>query len=230
MKKGLSQETLKIIACLTMLVDHTAVVFGLSMWLRVIGRLAFPIYCFLLTEGMHHTRNAKRYLLRLFTMAILSEPVYDLVLYPGRGIWLHQNVLWTLFLGGAMLWCMGKTEKYVWKILLIVPFALLAQLMRASYGSSGIYMIALFALCRGLPEEKPVLALGLLGINGLMNSAAVTLFGLAIPVQLFAVLALIPIFLYSGEKRSKSRALCWVFYFFYPLHLLALSALSRYVF
>ena len=54
----LCQEWLKGIACLTMLIDHTAVVFGLPMWLRVIGRLAFPIYCFLISEGVAHTRNA----------------------------------------------------------------------------------------------------------------------------------------------------------------------------
>ena len=225
MKKGLSQETLKLVACVTMLIDHTAVVFGLPMWLRVIGRLAFPIYCFLLTEGMRHTRSEKRYLLRLLTGAVLSEPVYDLVLYPGSGVWLHQNVFWTLFLGGAMLWCMAKTRKTMGKIAIVVPFALAAQLMRASYGSSGIFMIALFALCRELPEEKGILTLGLLGINGLMDSAAISVVGLAIPVQLFAVLALIPIFLYSGEKRTKRKALCWAFYCFYPLHLLALYVL-----
>ena len=58
MKKGLSQEGLKILACVTMLVDHAALLFGGSPWLRVIGRLAFPIYCFLLTEGIRQIGRA----------------------------------------------------------------------------------------------------------------------------------------------------------------------------
>lgn len=67
-----------------MLIDHTAVVFGLPMWLRVIGRLAFPIYCFLITEGIAHTGSPGRYFLRLGIMAVISEPIYDFVLYSGR--------------------------------------------------------------------------------------------------------------------------------------------------
>ena len=87
MEKGLSQEGLKILACVTMLVDHAALLFGGSPWLRAIGRLAFPIYCFLLTEGIRHTRDVRRYLSRLLFAAIVSEPIYDLVLYPCVGIW-----------------------------------------------------------------------------------------------------------------------------------------------
>ena len=169
MEKGLSQEGLKILACVTMLVDHAALLFGGSPWLRVIGRLAFPIYCFLLTEGIRHTRDVRRYLSRLLFAAIVSEPIYDLVLYPCVGIWQHQNVLWTLALGCAMLWCMTMIHKPVAKLAVMLLFALAAELVRASYGSSGIYMIALFALCRGMPEGKWVLAAGLLVINWLLS-------------------------------------------------------------
>lgn len=227
MEKGLSQEGLKILACVTMLVDHAALLFGGSPWLRVIGRLAFPIYCFLLTEGICHTRDVRRYLSRLLFAAIVSEPIYDLVLYPCVGIWQHQNVLWTLALGCAMLWCMTMIHKPVAKLAVMLLFALAAQLVRASYGSSGIYMIALFALCRGMPEGKWVLAAGLLVINWLMGSFTVSVFGLDVPVQLFAELALVPIFLYSGEKRTRLKAVSWGFYLFYPAHLLLLWGIAQ---
>lgn len=227
MEKGLSQEGLKILACVTMLVDHAALLFGGSPWLRVIGRLAFPIYCFLLTEGIRHTRDVRRYLSRLLFAAIVSEPIYDLVLYPCVGIWQHQNVLWTLALGCAMLWCMTMIHKPVAKLAVMLLFALAAQLVRASYGSSGIYMIALFALCRGMPEGKWVLAAGLLVINWLMGSFTVSVFGLDVPVQLFAELALVPIFLYSGEKRTRLKAVSWGFYLFYPAHLLLLWGIAQ---
>ena len=227
MEKGLSQEGLKILACVTMLVDHAALLFGGSPWLRAIGRLAFPIYCFLLTEGIRHTRDVRRYLSRLLFAAIVSEPIYDLVLYPCVGIWQHQNVLWTLALGCAMLWCMTMIHKPVAKLAVMLLFALAAQLVRASYGSSGIYMIALFALCRGMPEGKWVLAAGLLVINWLMGSFTVSVFGLDVPVQLFAELALVPIFLYSGEKRTRLKAVSWGFYLFYPAHLLLLWGIAQ---
>lgn len=227
MEKGLSQEGLKILACVTMLVDHAALLFGGSPWLRVIGRLAFPIYCFLLTEGIRHTRDVRRYLSRLLFAAIVSEPIYDLVLYPCVGIWQHQNVLWTLALGCAMLWCMTMIHKPVAKLAVMLLFALAAQLVRASYGSSGIYMIALFALCRGEPEGKWALAAGLLVINWLMDSFTAPVFGLDVPVQLFAELALVPIFLYSGEKRTRLKAVSWGFYLFYPAHLLLLWGIAQ---
>ena len=227
MEKGLSQEGLKILACVTMLVDHAALLFGGSPWLRVIGRLAFPIYCFLLTEGIRHTRDVRRYLSRLLFAAIVSEPIYDLVLYPCVGIWQHQNVLWTLALGCAMLWCMTMIHKPVAKLAVMLLFALAAQLVRASYGSSGIYMIALFALCREVPEGQLALAAVLLVINWLMGSFTVSVFGLDVPVQLFAELALVPIFLYSGEKRTRLKAVSWGFYLFYPAHLLLLWGIAQ---
>ena len=227
MEKGLSQEGLKILACVTMLVDHAALLFGGSPWLRAIGRLAFPIYCFLLTEGIRHTRDVRRYLSRLLFAAIVSEPIYDLVLYPCVGIWQHQNVLWTLALGCAMLWCMTMIHKPVAKLAVMLLFALAAELVRASYGSSGIYMIALFALCREVPEGKWALAAGLLVINWLMGSFTAPVFGLDVPVQLFAELALVPIFLYSGEKRIRLKAVSWGFYLFYPAHLLLLWGIAQ---
>ena len=223
----MSETILKRIAVIAMLVDHAALLFGGSPWLRAIGRLAFPIYCFLLTEGIRHTRDVRRYLSRLLFAAIVSEPIYDLVLYPCVGIWQHQNVLWTLALGCAMLWCMTMIHKPVAKLAVMLLFALAAQLVRASYGSSGIYMIALFALCREVPEGKWVLAAGLLVINWLMGSFTVSVFGLDVPVQLFAELALVPIFLYSGEKRTRLKAVSWGFYLFYPAHLLLLWGIAQ---
>lgn len=226
-RKGiLSQESLKGIACVTMLIDHTAVVFGLPMWLRVIGRLAFPIYCFLLSEGVAHTRNIKKYFLRLGIMAFLSEPVYDFVLYGNRNLLAHQNVLWLLLLGAVMLALMEKAPSPVWKLLPVVPCYFLADLLHLSYAGNGILLIALFGLTRGAPGSLWIQAAGMLLINGIMPSAHIGLLGVNVSVQLFGALAMIPIALYSGEKRTGSRALSWAFYVFYPLHLLALYGLS----
>lgn len=227
MQKRISQEGLKGVACLTMLVDHAAAVFGGSIWLRVLGRLAFPIYCFLLTEGVRHTRDIRRYLLRMLVAAILTEPIYDMTLYPGRDIWLRQNVLWTLLLGCCMLWCMEQTPRPEWKPVWMFPFALAAQLCHTSYGGNGILMIALFGLTRGMPREHMVQTIGLLAVNWTMRSSSVLLFGLLVPIQRFAVLAMMPIVFYSGEKRTGSKAIAWGFYLFYPVQLWLLWLLKR---
>ena len=225
-KKGaLCQEALKLVACVTMLIDHTAVVFGLPMWLRMIGRLAFPIYCFLITEGIAHTRSPGRYFLRLGIMAVISEPIYDFVLYGGRSPWAHQNVLWLLLLGAVMAEGMGRVNQPVWKILLIVPCYFIADALHLSYGGNGILLMALFALTRELPGGKWIQAVGMVLINGIMPSVNIRIFGLSVSVQLFGALAMVPIALYSGQKRTRSKAISWGFYIFYPLHLLALYGL-----
>ena len=228
-KRGLSQEALKGIACVTMLMDHYAVVIHYSLWLRVVGRLAFPIYCFLISEGVAHTRNEKKYLGRLLVMALLSEAVYDWVLYPGDSIWAHQNVLWTLLLGAAMIACMKRAGESPWRIGLMVPFALAAEGLGSSYGGWGIVMIALFWLTRETPRGNWLRLAGLAVINWSISSMHMSLLGLKVPVQAFGILAMIPIWAYSGEKRTGSKALAWGFYLFYPVHLLALYWLGQLV-
>ena len=140
-KRGLSQESLKLIACMTMLVDHLAVIIVMgSLYsthhgmrleiyetMRLIGRIAFPIYCFLLAEGSAHTHNPVRYGLRLAICALLSELPYDLALW-GRITWQHQNVMVTLFLGFCALEVMQRCPNLPLKLLFALPLAALAEL------------------------------------------------------------------------------------------------------
>lgn len=234
-KSGLSQEGLKLIACISMLIDH----FGVSIvrqlntpWMidlyyvcRIIGRFAFPIYCFLLVEGMRHTRNPGKYILRLAIGILLAELPFDL-LFEGGFTWDYQSVMVTLTLGAMMLLCMQKTDKKWLKILLAVPFAILARLAKCDYGSGGIVMIAVFALFDRLAIQTVALWL----VNReLLPTAAVRIFGLVIRIQLLALLAQIPIGLYNGRKRSHSKALQWGFYLFYPLHLLILWMIVMFI-
>ena len=79
-KKCISQEMLKIIACVTMLLDHIGATMVSGYGLRIIGRIAFPIYCFLLVEGFTYTRNKAKYAMRLFVFALISEVPFDLAL------------------------------------------------------------------------------------------------------------------------------------------------------
>lgn len=227
-KKILPQEALKLIACITMFIDH----FGhaivpylpvsnmetLYYICRVIGRIAFPIYCFLLCEGMRHTRSPKKYILRLGIGMLLSEIPFD-ILFEGGFTWQNQSVMVTLTIGALMLWCMQKTQKKWLRLLLVLPFATVAGLCKCDYGAGGIAMIAVFALFDRLGLQTVALFL----VNWqLLPSAAVTVFGVVVIIQLLAVGAMIPIGLYSGKKLTHSCAVQWAFYLFYPVHLLLL--------
>ena len=105
---GLSGSTLKLIAIVTMFIDHLGVVAfetQISNYMvpyyimRLIGRLAFPIFCFLLVEGFFHTRDVKKYALRLLVFAFISEIPFDLAFNRQMFYWRHQNVFFTLFIG-----------------------------------------------------------------------------------------------------------------------------------
>ena len=225
--KFLPQEILKLIACITMFIDHfghaivpylqTPHMVTIYYICRSIGRIAFPIYCFLLCEGMRHTRNPAKYILRLGIGILLAELPFD-ILFEGGISWEYQSVMVTLTLGAIMLLCMQKTEKKWLKLLMVIPFAVLAELAKSDYGGWGIAMIAVFALFDRLPLQL----LGLFLVNGAMESAAIPVFGIPISIQLLATLAMIPIALYSGKKLTHSKAIQWGFYLFYPVHLLLL--------
>lgn len=215
--KCLPQEVLKLIACVTMLLDHIGATVFPSTPLRVIGRIAFPIYCFLLAQGAKHTRSKGKYLLRLAIGVVLSELPFDL-LFSGSFDWGYQSVMVTLFLGTAMLFAMRAIPKPILRPLLIIPFYFLAELCRCDYGGTGILIIALF----GLTELLPVQLLGLILINYFANSYRIPFLGQSVPIQLFAALSILPISMYSGTKLTRSPWAQWGFYLFYPVHLTVL--------
>lgn len=244
MKKGLSQETLKIIACVTMFLDHFGALctpaMDISFWqmvpvngmcfisvdmyyvLRSIGRLAFPIYCFLLAEGAHYTKSAKKYALRLGIGVLLAELPFDFAFYGGF-TWQHQSVMVTLLLGYGAILLMRRTDKLPLKIAAVLPFALAAEWLCTDYGGHGVAMMAMFALTRELPHASWLQLGGLIAINGIMNSASIEVLGLRFSIQLLAVLAMIPIALYSGKKSTGNKFVQWGFYLFYPVHMALLA-------
>lgn len=113
--KFVSSAVLKYIAMVTMLIDHigaSGLIFlmfniGISMRMyyisRMIGRVAFPIYLFLLVEGFVHTKNIKKYIIRLTLFAILSEVPFDMAFWGGFVNMQHQNVMWSLLICVIML-------------------------------------------------------------------------------------------------------------------------------
>lgn len=226
-KLPLNSLHLKVLAAAAMLVDHLGfTLFPFARWMRCVGRLAFPIFCFLMAEGCARTRDRKRYAARLLGFAVLSEPAFDLMC---SGVWFtldEQNVLWTLLLGALVCWAMdwAGTRPELWQRLpadaaLAVGF-LLGQWGSTDYGGWGVLLVALFYMTREIRGKWAVQLAGL----GLF-----CWFCTPWRIELLAVLALIPICLYNGERGFSSRAVQYGFYAFYPAHILILGMLARYV-
>ena len=213
---------LKLVAIVSMLFDHTGdVLFPGKLWLRYIGRLAFPLYCFLLVEGFFHTRDLRKYMARLFILGIISEVPFDLAFYETLFTLRHQNVFWTLLLGLSALALMNRVRfdniylEIPVRAVIAVPFAVTAQLIHSDYRWVGVGLIASMYLFR----EFEMLRLG----SGV--------FFLAMPftnsIEFFGLLSYLPMHYYNGKRgSSRGRAgkiLQWGMYIFYPAHLLVLA-------
>lgn len=217
----LSQEQLKLIACITMLIDHIGATVLPYIELRLIGRLAFPIFCFLMAEGVHYTRAPLRYGMRLLIGMLLSEIPFDFALFGGF-TWAHQSVMVTLFLGFLGAMCMKRTDKLWLQLLLLIPFAAAADLLQTDYGGMGVILVGMFVLTRDVKNAFWIRTLLLAVICYLIGGACWYIRGIAVPLEMFAVFAMIPIGLYSGRKSTSSPLLQWGFYLFYPVHLAVL--------
>lgn len=226
--KILNGSHLKLIAIITMLFDHFALVFkaelsaplftlmgkGISpaFILNKLGRLAFPIFCFLLVEGFIHTRSRRNYAISLAAFALISEIPFNLM-KSGQLFYLgSQNIYFTLLIGFAALCIMEKCDNAILKTAFFVGAILLLPFLHVDYGVKGVLLIALIYLLREKTLYRAVFAYPLL--SG----------GLA------AWCAFVPISMYNGERGFiKGKALKYAFYVFYPLHIAVLLLLRQFL-
>lgn len=202
---------LKLLAVFCMAADHVgAVLFPDILLLRVIGRLAFPMFGFLLAEGAAYTKNSRNYLIRLFVFALISEIPFDLAFTGVPFDLAAQNVFFTLFLGlcTVQLYRRFFSTPLLWAVGGLLCCTI-AELIQTDYGCFGVAAVFLFYLLR---KERAValLAFALLDIG---YSAAVQ------PMQFFAAGACLPLAFYKDVQGRKCK---YLFYCFYPLHLLML--------
>lgn len=265
-KKNITGYHLKLIALITMLVDHTAAVLlwrlyvasyhisgtmqrseawrdRLIVWIaehqevvysiyenmRLIGRMAFPIYCFLLVEGFLYTRSVKKYAIRLLGFAFISEIPFDLAI---RGtVWdsMYSNVFFTLFLALLAIWVISYIEKFYefWKekqwdiffgslmvglmgIFVLAVFGGLAEWVLCSdYGFAGVLAIVVMYLFRKTKEAGFIA-----GVFALSVFSSTT--------EIAALCMLYPLVRYDGTRGKNMK---YVFYAFYPVHLLILAGM-----
>lgn len=230
---GISGYWLKLIAVISMLIDHTSAVIleqipGLenpAFFMRIIGRLAFPIYCFLLIEGFYHTRSRAKYAGRLFLFALISEVPFDLAFSSRVWDFSSNNVFFTLLFGLLMIWGIDKIrqkfvpEMYGTKaaairtiliVLVVVAGGFLALLLRTDYDLSGI--LTIFAIYMFYPKKVKGVGIGVLALTMLSSI-----------IEAAAFLDMIPIYFYNGTRGKQMK---YFFYIFYPAHLLLLALIA----
>lgn len=233
-KPELTSFGLHLLAMGLMLCDHICLALMPGrLWMTCVGRLAFPIFAFLVAEGFVRTRSRARYARRLLVFALVSEVPFDL-LAAGRPVYpLRQNVLWTFLiaLGCMQLLEWAKSDprpaaRFVLGAGAVLGGFLAGTAFMVDYFGPGVWTVLVFYFFRG---DGWRLRLGqllcLLFLNGwLLAGQTVLPGGLALPIQSFAVLALPFIWLYRGRQGPHGRAVRWLFYGFYPAHLLVLAA------
>ncbi|RDU23308.1 TraX family protein [Anaerosacchariphilus polymeriproducens] len=222
-KEGcLSGFWLKIIAIVTMLIDHLGyTVFPQQVWMRYVGRIAFPIFCYLITEGFVHTKNVKKYSLRLLMFALISEIPYDLAFHRKVFYWEQQNVFFTLLLGLLCLIIIKENIQLVVKVLGVVSLIFAAGAFGTDYGGAGVLLIIIFYLFKDNSIKRiiaffvvnSIILIRLFQFSYLWETNLIFEFF----IQDYAILSLLPIELYNGERGFRMK---WSFYLFYPIHLL----------
>lgn len=245
--RGIDGKTLKVIALISMTLDHigAAILFYMGSYrgvlrfisplmarqwgtglyylyvgCRMAGRLAFPVFCFLLTEGFIYTHNWKKYSLRLLAFALIAEIPFDLASWNQLS-WRGQNVFFELAVGLLTLQGIKKAEEFfdirrgLYMALAVGAGSCLAWLIRADYSFYGVLLIAVFYLLR---ERKLHRLLGG-GVLAFLESFKIT-WGAG-------GLAAVPLYFYNGRRGSER--IRHFFYWFYPVHLLALFGIRWFI-
>ena len=235
----LTSFVLHILAMVFMLCDHLwATVIPGNEWLTCVGRIAFPIFAFLTVEGYFHTKNLKLYLRRLLIFAVVSEIPFNLMMGGAVINPMRQNVLWTFLIGIGVMHLIErakgsprKPQGWLLAGIGIISGCLIAMLGMTDYMHFGVLTVLVFYLFRGRRWWCFVgQAVCLWCIHFEMMGGWVYPFELLgrewlFPQQGFALLALIPIWLYRGTQGHYSKAVKYTYYAFYPIHLFILYLL-----
>ncbi len=235
---------IKIIASLSMLLDHVGSFQPFAGWeyLRTVGRVAYPLYAFMLVQGFIHTRSRLKYLARILVLALITQPIYT---YCFDGIWWKwdsPNILFTLSAGLCGMWLLelgkqrAQKRKKAWWISCIAISAATGYI---------VYLANAFGFDYGWEGVLLMLLLYLTAEYRWACIPIVTLFALRKPLQtgawdepvyqraMFSVVAIIPMLLYNGNPGPKPQSkwgaalIKYGFYLFYPLHLAVLALVFR---
>jgi hypothetical protein len=217
----MSAFDIKIIAIITMVIDHTGLFFFPQDFLfRIIGRLSFPLFAWLIANGARHTHNIKRYALRLIIFACISQIPFMLANKHLDPNFNTLNVLFTLFLGLIAIIAIKKTKNKFLCAVWIILAAIIAQTANTDYGYTGVFSIVAFylffhkriALICSQSFIYLLLPIGLMCFQQITHLQISSL--IESPIETVALFSLIFIMQYNKEEGPKTK---YLFYIFYPL-------------
>lgn len=214
----MSTFVLKVIAIITMTIDHAgAVVFKDVFALRMIGRLSFPIFAFLIANGYSYTKDRKKYAIRLLLFAVLSQYPFMLAFNVDWSL----NIFFTLFLGLlaiALYDYFKEKNNYLLSNISVLILAILATALNTDYGYYGVFLIFLFYYFRNnfLGASISIIVLNLVFCTQI---AMKYYYSISMYVQCLSCLSLFIIYFYNKKRGPRMK---YFFYLYYPLHLIAL--------
>jgi hypothetical protein len=243
----MTTSMLKIIACLLMLIDHLgAALFPEFIILRIIGRLSFPIFAYLIAIGYNKTNSFSKYLNRLLIFALISQIPFSLAFGGPVSIYSfsdflgfvvgtpypHLNIFFTLTLGLLAIHIWDKEESKLAKIIVVLTLGMAAKAFHTDYGIYGVAMMLAFYIFR---DSKIKTVISQASVYILFDASEVLFYinsfsGATIELRWFnqalSLLALIFIFSYNGEKGKDLK---YFFYAFYPVHLLVIGLIKMFM-
>ena len=220
--KGITSFGLHVLAMTLMLCDHLwATLLSDHTWLTWIGRIAFPIFAFMIVEGFYHTKDRKKYILRMLVFAVISEIPFNVMMSGGSLIYpYHQNVLWTFLIAMLGLSAVEAVRKKGNPFLAALTFAavffagfLVGMITMVDYYGFGVMTVMIFYLFRGrkwwhyLGQFIGLCWINLELLGGMYVPVTIGGMEFEIVQQGMALLALIPIWLYKGEQGHYNKAI-----------------------
>lgn len=200
------------VAMLTMLIDHIGVVFFPDqLWLRLIGRIAFPLYAYLIVIGYHRTRSYRNYVIRLSLLAIISQPVYQWAFDTTQ-----LNVIVTLLVGLLLLKVLDMTAKSVpLQVIIAIAVIAISSFVSLDYGAYGIILMLIFRYIRKeqLFLYHAILEIPFLFVWGVQFISLISTYFISYQQQIV-------------QKLDSISVPRWLWRSFYPLHLLILAYIN----
>jgi hypothetical protein len=231
--KGLTSNTLKMIAIIAMTIDHTATIlfprYSLDipvLCMHIIGRLTAPIMMFLIVEGYYHTRNIKKYIFRLFILAIISHFAYAFAFDKKfQTVFDQTSVIWAYMLGLIALVIRESDRLKMWQKHLIL-FPVIVAAFPADWSSPAVFAVLCMGLNYGNFKKQMISLILCIAVYSTVYAIFVNvIYGI---MQMLIVLAIPILYQYNGQ-RGKWKGMKWFFYIYYPLHLILLGLIRVFI-